>query len=263
MAEAFGIQPLGAEKSLNASAGITSKISNRIHLTLDAYCIQIRNRIIYTGPIQRNNTTPRVGKILDSLNHKDIDAVRFFTNAISTRTQGIDAVVTGTWPIRKSVVEVLVSANFTKTRVYGTTQSAKNLPDSVQYKDLLFNVEERGRIEQGQPRNKIILSAIYKTGKWEFATRAVHFGKVASIYNGSDRSLDEVLSPRVNSGFRIAYSPKGWITVTAGAANVFNVYPNMLKNYINSMDGILLYSGKAIQFGNNGRFYFVNLEFNL
>ncbi|MBD0294531.1 MAG: TonB-dependent receptor, partial [Flavisolibacter sp.] len=263
MAEAFGIQPLRGEKSRNASAGVTSKISNRIHLTLDAYWIQIRNRIIFTGPIQRNNSTPRVGKILDSLNHRDINAVRFFTNAISTRTQGIDAVVTGNWPIHKSVLEILVSANFTRTRVYGSVQSAKNLPDSVQYRDVLFNVEERGRIEQGQPRNKIILSAIYKTGKWEFATRAVRFGKVASIYNGSDRSFDEVLSPKVNSGFRIAYAPKPWITVTAGAMNIFNVYPDRLKNYINSMEGILLYSDKAIQFGNNGIFYFMNMEFNL
>jgi iron complex outermembrane receptor protein len=262
IAEAFGIQPLLAEKSLNASAGIISKISDHINLTVDGYWIQIRNRIIYTGLLQRGNATPKVGKILDSLNRKVITAVRFFTNAISTRTLGIDFFLTGSWPIRRSVLEVTLSANFTRTRVYGTIQSARNLPDSVQYKNILFNIEERGRIEQGQPREKIILSALYKTGRWDLMFRTVCFGKVGSIYNGSDRSLDEFLSPKLISGLRIGFTPKPRVTISAGVHNLFDVYPDKLKNYINTNEGLLLYSQKATQFGNNGRYFSLNMEFS-
>ncbi len=67
--------------------------------------------------------------------------------------------------------------------MYGSVQSAKNLPDSVQYNSLLFNREERGRIENGQPADKAILVIIYKTGRWKFTSRHIYFGKVASIGN--------------------------------------------------------------------------------
>jgi iron complex outermembrane receptor protein len=127
-AAGFGIAPLEAEKSVNASGGITSKISSHINLTLDAYWIQISDRVILTGQIQRNVATPRVGQILDSLGHKDINGVRFFTNAVSTHTKGIDLVVTGSWPIYKSILEISLAGNYNKTNIYRAIQPAKNLP---------------------------------------------------------------------------------------------------------------------------------------
>ncbi|HVG40752.1 MAG TPA: hypothetical protein VM888_03995, partial [Chitinophagaceae bacterium] len=193
---------------------------------------------------------------------KDINAVRFFTNAISTRTYGMDAVVTGTWPVQKSVLQILLSFNINKTKVYGAIQSAKNLPDSLQYKDLLFNREERGRIEQGQPRDKVILAIIYKTGMWEFTLRNNRFGKVASVSNNNGQNFDEFFSPKVFSGFRIAYSPKLWVTLAGGVTNIFNVYPDKLKNYANTNEGILIYSNNVTQFGYNGGYYSINMEFN-
>jgi iron complex outermembrane receptor protein len=50
-AKAFGITSLGAEKSLNASLGSTLKISRHVNLTIDAYWVQVANRVILTGNI--------------------------------------------------------------------------------------------------------------------------------------------------------------------------------------------------------------------
>jgi iron complex outermembrane recepter protein len=265
VADAFGIQPLQAETSINASGGITSKLSNHINITMDGYWIQIRNRVIYTGLIPRDTSqvprpggTSRIAQIVDSLGRKDISAVRFFTNAVNTRTLGIDAVATGTWPIRKSVVEVSLSANLTKTIVFGKVQTAKNLPDSAQYNSLLFSREEKGRIEQGQPGKKVILSVIYKTGRWEFSTRNIYFGKVASL-NTID-SLDEVFNSKVISGARTTYSFNKGISLTAGAANIFNVYPDKLQHYGNTNNGLAIYSSLVTQFGYNGGYYFLVME---
>ena len=261
IAEAFGIAPLKAEKSINLSGGITSKITKNIDLTIDAYWIQIRNRIILTGNIP--DSRPAVRNILDSLNRKDIQSVRFFTNAVSTHTMGIDLVATGTWPIYKSVLDISLSANFNKTNIFGAVQSAKNLPDDSTYQYLLINPEERGRIEQSQPLDKIILTVSYKSGKWEFRARSIHFGKAAHIYMDADRSRDEFFSPKITSGMNIGYSPKKWLTIRGGASNIFNVYPDKITNRKNTQGGLLIYDANGTQIGYNGGFYFMKVEMNL
>jgi iron complex outermembrane receptor protein len=261
-AAGFGISPLEAERSVNVSSGITSKISRHINLTLDAYWIQISNRVILTGQIQRSPSTPVVGRILDSLDHKDIDGVRFFTNAVSTRTKGIDLVVNSSWPIRESILEVSLSANYNKTKIYRVSQPAKNLPDDSVYQFTIINPEERGRLEQAQPRDKIILVVNYKTGKWEFGTRNAHFGKAAHLFLGSNRSRDEFFFPKIIPGLSIGYSPKPGITIKAGAVNFVDTYPDKVKNKANTQSGLGIYDFNGTQIGYNGGYYFVNMTFS-
>lgn len=262
VAEAFGISSLQAEKSFNAGTGITLKISERINLTLDAYWIQLSNQIFLTGSIQRNAAVPRVGAILDSLNRREVMAVRFYTNAISTRTKGIDLVLTGKWPIRKSMLEITVAGNYNKTTIYQVGHPAKNLPNDSVYLYTLVNPEDRGRIEQSNPREKLILAVNYKTGKWQFGVRSIYNGSVAHIFFGSNRSRDQFFSPRTISFFNVNYSPKKWVNIGLGANNVFNVYPDKINHRQNSQGGLLIYDGNYTQIGFNGGYYFLNMVFS-
>jgi hypothetical protein len=41
---------------------------------------------------------------------------------------------------------------------------------------------------------------------------------------------------------------------------MFNVYPDHLKNYMNTSEGIFIYSQKASPFRFNGGYYFVSME---
>jgi iron complex outermembrane receptor protein len=260
VAAGFGIGPLEAERSLNASAGLTLKISRHINLTLDAYWIQVINRIIITGAIQRNAATPRVGQILDSLNRRDINAVRFFTNAVNTRTAGVDIVVAGRWPLHQSTLDVSVGGNYNKTKLYDVSQPAKNLPNDSNYQYTVINYEERGRMEEGTPLSKIILAMRYKTPKWEFAARFVRFGEVAHIFFGNDRARDQTFEPITTSHFNVGYTPKKWITVRVGADNAFDVYPDQLSHRANTQGGLLLYDANFTQIGYNGGYYFMKME---
>ena len=54
----------------------------------------------------------------------------------------------------------------------------------------------------------------------------------------------------------INYTPKSWLTITAGANNIFDVYPDRLKNFRTSSGGISIYSNGATPFGSNGGYYF-------
>lgn len=261
-ASAFGIPSLGAEKSLNASLGSTLRISRHINLTIDAYWIQVANRIIFTGNISRNAAVPRVGQILDSLNRPEVMGVRFYTNSISTHTKGFDIVLTGRWPVRKSMLEISLAANYNKTNIYKITDPAKNLPDDPAYMFTLINPEDRGRIEQSNPLAKIIIAAKYKTGKWEFSTSSIYNGKAAHIFFGPNRSRDQFFTPKTISYAQISFSPKTWVNISAGANNVFNIYPDKINHRDNTQGGLLIYDANFTQIGYNGGYYYMNMSFN-
>ena len=55
--KAFNIPSLEAERSINLSGGFVSKLSNTISLTVDAYWIQIKNRVVLSGVFDREFVT--------------------------------------------------------------------------------------------------------------------------------------------------------------------------------------------------------------
>jgi iron complex outermembrane receptor protein len=259
VAMAFGVKRLQPEKAINLSGGFTSTISSHINLTVDAYWIQIKKRLVLSGRFDRTN--PAVNSIL--VNLPEIDVVQFITNAINTRTRGIDIVMNGNWSIRKASIGIMLAANFNRINVFGPIQSTDKLPADSLNTNTLFNREEREKIERGQPGSKIILSGNYKRGKLEFLIRSTRFGKTSAVFNSADPLQDEFFSAKILTDLSINYSPKTWLTITAGANNIFDVYPDRLKNYLNTTEGILVYSNEAMPFGYNGGYYFLSMAFNL
>ena len=258
VAVAFGVNPLQPEKAINLSSGFTSTISPNINLTIDGYWIQIKNRIILSGTFKKTN--PDVKKILQDM--PDIDQVQFISNAISTRTRGLDIVMNGNWKIHKANFGCMLAANFSRTNIFGPIQIANKLPVDSLNKNTLFNREEKAKLENGQPGSKIILSADYKRGKFGMLVRNTRFGKTSAVFNSADHSQDEFFSAKILTDVSMSYSPITSVTITTGANNVFNIYPDPLKNKINSNQGILIYSNEAMPFGYNGGYYFLTLNFD-
>ena len=120
------------------------------------------------------------------------------------------------------------------------------------------------RVENGQPGDKIILSLHYKAGKFDFILRGTRFGKtsITSFDKSNDPSLDEFFSPKIITDISINYSLKKWVTITAGANNVFDIYPDPVKNYLNTNEGQFIYAQEASPFGFNGGYYFISMSFN-
>ncbi len=260
--KALNIPSLTAERSINAGGGFTATMSRNISLTVDAYWIQIMDRIVLSGTLDRN--IPAVKRILDSLPGTRVDQVQFFTNAINTRTSGIDIILDGTWDIGKSKLGINLAANFTSTRLFGEIKASDKLPvDSLEINPI-FNIEEQVKVEDGQPGEKIILSATYKLGRIGFLVRNTWYGemRIAPVYRNPTRILYETFSPRILTDISFNYSPKNWVTLTVGANNIFDVYPDRLKNYENTIQGIWVYSPEASPFAFNGGYYFMNMSFN-
>jgi iron complex outermembrane recepter protein len=253
----FGVPALKPEKALNLGGGFTSSFSGHFNLTIDAYWIQIKDRIIFSGGFGKSN--PAVRNIL--VNYPNIDSVVFISNAINTRTHGVDIILNSNWKIRKSNLHISLAANFNRTHIFGVIQSAANLPADPLNTNTLFTRGDRGKIEQGQPKDKIILNVNYKTGKWVFNVSNTRFGKTAFI-NNTTSSRDEFFSSKILTDLNVSYAPNSWLNITLGANNVLDVYPDRLKNYQNTMEGILIYSNEASPFGYNGGYYFLSMIFN-
>ena len=152
---AFGIPSLNAETSINLGAGLITTILNRISVTVDAYWIQIKNRIVLSGNFDTTNA--QVKEILRDI--PDVDRLQFFANAINTSTQGVDIVINGNWKIKKATLLVMFGANFNRTKLFGEIKSAGKLRSDSLNNNTLFGRAERGRMEMGQPGDKIILSS--------------------------------------------------------------------------------------------------------
>ena len=248
---------LKPEKALNLGGGFTSSFSGHFNLTIDAYWIQIKDRIVFSGGFGKKSN-PDVRNIL--VNYPNIDSVVFISNAISTRTHGLDIILNSNWNIRKSNLHISLAANFNRTHIFGVIQSAANLPANPLNTNTLFTRGDRGKIEQGQPKDKIILNVNYKTGKWVFNVSNTRFRKTAFI-NNTTSSRDEFFSPKILTGISFNYTLKSWLNITIGANNVFDVYPDRLKNSLNTGEGNLIYSNEASPFGYNGGYYFLNMAF--
>jgi len=271
VAAAFGIPSLTAETSTNLSVGITSQIAKNISLTIDAYQIDIKDRIVLTSSFVRgtSGTGLLIAQILDNAGQREVNSAIFFTNAIDTRTQGVDIVFAASPQIGNGTLGITFAGNMNKTEVQGTPQVSATLPPD-QFGNQIFNRLERSRIELAQPRSKFTLGLSYRVNKFGTNLRMTRFGEVA-VNDAADPRLDEVFSPKIVTDLSISYKVLKFLQVVVGANNILDVYPDKLQktqaltatNTValdNSSFGRFVYSRNATQFGFNGGYYYINLN---
>jgi iron complex outermembrane receptor protein len=272
IAKALGIPELKEETSVNYSLGITAKPGRNVSLTVDAYRIDINNRILLAGPFRR--THPIVGPILNTAGIPgDVQVVQAFANFIDTKTQGLDIILSVHPQVSKGSLDLTLAANINETKIKKVkgTESIPATPDSVgNY--FFFDRAEQSRVELANPKNKISASANYQYKKIGFMVRLTRFGEVSSW--NPNPGLDETYDSRIVTDASFSYNILPQVRVTIGANNAFDIYPEKLKwfrdgkkdkanpYYANTSDGRFVYSRNATQFGMNGGYYYISLSAN-
>jgi iron complex outermembrane receptor protein len=281
--QGFGVESLKQEKSTNYSLGLTASAGRTFTLTVDAYKIDIKDRIVLSTSFNRNS--PLVNTILGTL---PVSQVQFFANAVNTTTKGIDIVANERLPIGDNSRLVLTAAaNFNKTEVTGlnsssTTINGDNTPGTNNLQNRLFDRQQRTRLESGNPRSKINLSAAYTYGKFGIEARSVRFGEVKTADADPARAnLDQTFSAKWITDLTLNAQFTKQIGLIVGVSNLFNVYPDKIyvdprnnpnnfsvdpaTSFSSSLDnsnrGRYLYN--ANQFGFNGAYYFTRLNITL
>ncbi|QKG57527.1 TonB-dependent receptor [Hymenobacter sp. BRD128] len=279
----FGVEPLKQEKSTNYSVGLTASAGRQFTLTVDAYQIDIRDRIVLSAQFTRTN--PLVATILGTL---PVSRVQFFANAVNTRTQGIDIVANERIALgEKSRLLLTAAANFnhTEVRSFNSSSTTVNNDQTVGTSNLqntLFDRAQRTRLESGNPRSKINLSAAYNVGIFGIEARTVRFGEIKTADADPTRAyLDQTFSAKWITDLTVSAQFTKQLGLTVGVNNLFDVYPDKIyvdprnnpnnfsadpaTSFSSSLDnsnrGRFLYS--ANQFGFMGAYYFTRLNINL
>jgi iron complex outermembrane receptor protein len=259
-AQVLGASPLTPEKSLNYSAGIALEPAKSFATTVDFYWIEINDRIV----LSENFTGAAVQALFTQRGLAGVSGGRFFTNAIDTRSHGVDVVANyGVTLINGAVLRLTGSYNANRTRV---TQVDTNPTALAAFSEALFGRVERARIEKGQPRDNVIFSANYNQRALGLVARTQRFGSVTSYGTPRDGSLDQTFRAKWITDVSAAYTLRQRYTLTVGADNVFDIYPDRNNNPGNPATGnggnanfgIFPYSGIS-PFGFNGRFVYTKV----
>jgi len=219
--------------------------------------------------------------------------VRYFTNAVDTRTQGVD--VTAAYSVdlgNAGQLKLTAAYNYNDVQIRRLSATPSQIT-ALGITTPIFDINEQTRLEHGQPRDKVALGANWKIGPISFDIRGTRYGRVEQVALTNQTAANVALIAQGSTPFRTIPTASGtagnvdviqrlkpkWVTdfsftgqvtpnvtATLGANNIFNIYPT--KNIASTPTltgadtfGVFPYS-EFSPFGFSGAFYYARIGFN-
>lgn len=202
-----GAAPLKEETSVNYSFGFTSSIGEATTLTVDAYRIEVDDRIYRTGDIQPQGA--------------DGPTISFFTNAIDIVSQGVDVVLTSSmdWGT-DATTDFSFAGSYNKLEVVNQHVVGGVIPVSDS------RVED---IENNYPNLRFNASAnTHFNEKFDFLVRAnfygSHFDERGTIQANPETGGSAKIDATIYFDMELGYQHSESLRFTLGAANIFDSY---------------------------------------
>ena len=281
-AKQIGFPDLKPEKSTNFSGGFVLHPAEGLQITLDAYQIEIKRRIIGTGillgqvgsDIVSQNVLDAIaahGNVLDQ-NGLSYVGVSVFTNAAKTRTRGVE--ITGNYASDfgdMGHVDWSVAVNYNKT----TVQSLSPLPAQVRAplfsQTTLLGPLALSYITTASPRGKVVLGAFWTLDKFSMNLRETVYGKTSEMISTDGTGNGGVkakIGTTAITDIDLAYAVTDAVKVSVGANNLFNHKAPTVPNIPNGTgvrpaDGSNVYDAPLgfSPFGINGGYYYGRITY--
>lgn len=267
----FGVSDLKPEQSLNYNFGYNATIARKISLTGDAYLIDIRNRTAISGRFEADD--PAFNDILAPVG---VATAQFFTNAVDTRTMGIEMSVNYQVKFGKSDLEFNLSGSWNETKVNRDEDGNIIIHSSdelSEHEDILFNREEISRMESVQPKSKILFGTRLIRGKFSSTLALSRIGSTRYVHpeDGNPdnwvfnqltqqiESRDQLFSAKYLTDFSLQYQAEQKFSLSIGGNNVFNVFPDEHLHSANVSNGLFRYSRRVSQFGLMGAYWYAKV----
>ncbi|RII74213.1 TonB-dependent receptor plug domain-containing protein [Pseudomonas monteilii] len=250
-AQALGGKDLEPEKSTNFSVGLSWEPTRNARVTLDAYRIEIKDRIVKSEIIQVS----------------DAYSAQYNLNGVDSRTDGIDLVSElhsdyGRFgQVRWSA---LYSYNRTTIRDIKESGAAALLGRNY----VTFGHQAQTDLTEGSPRDKLVLGNNWRVGDFITDLQLTRYGKYTEA--GTTAAADKQFSAKWITDLDISYLITDNLSAAIGANNLFGVRPdkqspnvvrtNLAGNptEINNLDEY----GAFSPYGLNGAFYYARLSYD-
>ena len=265
-ARRLNIPELKEETSVNVSGGIVVKPVQNLWLTLDAFQIDIDDRIVLSGSFKAD-TVPVLAEA-------GVNQAQVFTNVAQTRTRGID-IASGYLHAfdNESVLNFKVAATWVDTEVIGDVEAPG--PILIGLEEVLFPERERSILEEWQPNTRINFTADYIIGSVKIGSALRYFGGY-TVQEGSGASAQrQTYSGKWLTDIQGVYQLNESFVLTVGINNFLNQLPDLnavgqarggtlvdsTGTVIADSSGVFTYDRRAAPFGFNGGLYYAKLSY--
>ena len=236
--QALEVPPLKQETAVNFSGGIVAKIGPAAALTVDAFRVQVDDRIVLSANFSAadvEDTAPTVAQVMRDTR---ISGAQFFANAAETVTSGVEFTFNSAHAFRNGgVFDWGVSGSYFDT----VLDADLRFPGSLtRIKDVLFTLADRAIIEDFQPNTRLQGTAEYRIGRVRFGGGLRYFGSytlwdsLGLISRNQHQTFGGEWLTDVHFAVRLIKNTE----LMVGAHNLFNVYPDM--NEFNDLFGTFL-----------------------
>ncbi|HZV64605.1 MAG TPA: TonB-dependent receptor, partial [Telluria sp.] len=229
-----GVNGLKPEQSTNYSIGLVLHPMPKMSLTFDAYQIAIRDRIVGSGALFGSggavNSAAVVAAIKANGNVLDptvnTTGINIFSNAVNTRSRGLEAVLSYASKYDIGRVDWSASGSYSTTVVTKVNQAPTQLlPQTLLDKTAISDLEDAA------PKFRVNLGALWKSGQWTVSLRESIYGP-SSEYGTEDGGeyFKTRIATKALTDLEVSLQLTKSVTVSIGANNLFNQYPNMVSS---------------------------------
>jgi iron complex outermembrane receptor protein len=261
-ARTLGAAPLKPEKSRSLNLGLVAEPVENLHLTLDAYHIEIRDRIVQGGTYSGSEAIKALTAAGISLpSGLSSVSANYFANGVETRTRGLDLVAGYPTNLGSAGrIDWDVSANINNSKVTKVANDRNGRP--------LLNAQQVGYLTTATPKNKLIVGGAWNLNQWSVSLHATRYGKTATestFYAGPNIYSTSVFNhienaPKTVTDLELRYAVTKKLQLAAGANNLFDVYPSKVPA-ISRYLGVYQYDTAAAQIPFGGGYYYVRANY--
>ena len=260
----LGVDKLKEENATNTTFGVAFNPMDGLDLSLDVYNIAVDDRIVYSSAIASGDTTSAVGAILNDYN---VTSIKFFTNAVSSTTSGIDFVASYSGlELGPGSLDLSIGFNTNSTEL----DDKITTPDPISSSGAdIFDRKEQSRLVSARPANKMILSLNYSMGALNIGLNNTQFGEVTwrHVDNGingapvgpdgsnlptNDEDYDQTFNAKLVTDLNLNYQLNDNLSLNLAVNNLLNKYPDVIDtkgDMITDLGGRFKYPWEVNQFG--------------
>ncbi len=245
-AKVNGIDKLDAEKSTNYTVGIGLKPFKNFSMTVDYYDIRVNDRIVLGNLVDfgKDDTTIADPAYKVATGNKQ----SFFSNAIDTKTSGLDFVASyKNLIVGSGKMGFNLSGNFTyRNERVGDVRNPNALnriksTDAAMENQSILNGTQEALLFTSRPRYKYILGIDYEVGKFGLSLNNTVFGPTQFRNDGMSEDIRIVFQQKIVSDLGINFNANKNLTFAFNVNNFLNVLPEW-KFEANNADGSTLLS---------------------